>query len=508
MQRPNVLNKHLSSYSIHDLLNLGRRTGALIVVVSLLGIFVPATGQTAAGGGRMLDVKPTAKLNVNRMKDRAAGMVKERTRVTAPPRSTKRLRRDVERWKNRYRMVREKNGVLRQRIARIRDKDSTPDENDPNPTDPTTPEDPSECSIDPASPSIGSNIPATYFGPAPSTVNPSLIGPLQLLTAGQLDAVERTITLPLYRGITAETGENVWYIATDTTDERNAEGLGLNFSAKLAFADNDTRAVRKARLRRDGLLVFENGRVDFSPGRQVVAAPEPTPFPPSVFEPGAVGDSNYTPLVKITNAGGHVWNLTTIAFGNSAEEISFPDGDPDYSLVHDSVVSIDPENETVTLSLVSGFSFARPVLYLSLDANRKIAAALEGAIFAPALQDLEVGVDDSLFSAVERIFGFTNGERDCNNPQRQGFEAAVTDGQSPFNVLGGIPTVATDYSPMWDLNLGEWTQEAIDLGYRGRLTEEFQILGIANQGYITGPGGTEYGSSGIVINCPIVHRFL
>ncbi len=79
---------------------------------------------------------------------------------------------------------------------------------------------------------------------------------------------------------------------------------------------------------------------------------------------------------------------------------------------------------------------------------------------------------------------------------------------SPLNVLGGIPTIATDYSPLWDLNLGFWTQEAIDKGYTGRSTEEFEILGLAERGWITGPDGAPYGSTGIVVNCPIVWRFL
>ncbi|MGI8476148.1 MAG: hypothetical protein ACR2OO_07260 [Thermomicrobiales bacterium] len=75
-------------------------------------------------------------------------------------------------------------------------------------------------------------------------------------------------------------------------------------------------------------------------------------------------------------------------------------------------------------------------------------------------------------------------------------------------MLGGIPSVATDYSPIWDANLGVWTKEAIDKGYRARVTEEFQILGLAQQGWLTGPDGAPYGSVGIVINCPIVWRFL
>src|SRR5262249_31544188 len=103
---------------------------------------------------------------------------------------------------------------------------------------------------------------------------------------------------------------------------------------------------------------------------------------------------------------------------------------------------------------------------------------------------------------------FTNGPIGKDNPQRQGLSSALLDGRSPLNVFGGIPTVATDYSPLWDVNVGEWTKKAIDLGYRSRLTEEFAILGFVQQGWITGPGGSKYGSSGFIVNCPPVFRFL
>jgi len=201
-----------------------------------------------------------------------------------------------------------------------------------------------------------------------------------------------------------------------------------------------------------------------------------------------------------------------VAFNVGADQLDYCDGGVDHSIVHDSVVAICPEDETVTLSLAPGFSFAKPVLYLSTDANDPLPATLEGAVYAPGLRDVAVGRDDSLFSAVERIFLTANGPVNNVpgqvNPQRQGLNSAVLGEGSPLNVLGGIPTVATDYSPLWDVNVGEWTQVAIDRGYRSRLTEEFQILGFVEQGYITGPGGATYGSTGFIVNCPIVHRFL
>src|SRR5918997_3790665 len=55
--------------------------------------------------------------------------------------------------------------------------------------------------VRPAPPSIGADVPLTYFAPAPSTDNPGLIGPLQLLRSGPIDLDEGTITLPLYEGV-------------------------------------------------------------------------------------------------------------------------------------------------------------------------------------------------------------------------------------------------------------------------------------------------------------------
>jgi hypothetical protein len=359
--------------------------------------------------------------------------------------------------------------------------------------------------IAPAPPSIGADIPLTYFGPAPSTTQKELVGPLQLLRSGTIDMNESTITLPLYHGHVRGTGQIVWYIITDTTDKGNADALGLNWSPKLA---NSAPGARVATLLSNATLEFHSGTVDFTPEHTVTPSNSSNPFPPSEARPGSVGDNDYSPLVLIENAAGHIYNAPIVAFGVDSSEINFCEGNPDYSLVHDKVVRICPDEGTVTISLTSGFSFARPVLYLSTEASAPLAAALEQATLAPKLVNIATGGDDSAFSAVERIFSFANGPTSQDNPQRQGLNSALMGEGSPLNVLGGIPTIATDYSPLWDLNLGVWTQEAIDNGYRSRLTEEFAILGFAEDGWITGLGGGQYGSVGMIINCPIVFRFL
>ena len=366
--------------------------------------------------------------------------------------------------------------------------------------------DPSE-EIQPAPAAIGADVPATYFGPQPSWVQREFVGEYQTLKAGKVDVEKGTITLPLYEGA-MKSGQTVWYIVTDTDDKGNADALGLNYSPKLTFADVG-HAVRKASLDGKFHLTFEAGTVDFSPKRSLTPGDAPNFFPPKHFQPSGVGDKEYTPLIKISNAGNHIYNAPIVAYNVSADALNqFCDGNPNHSIVHQKVLKICPREKTVTLLLTTGFSFAKPVLYLSTDTNNSLTATLEGATYAPGLQDIQGGGDDSLFSPVERIFVFVNGHTGKDNPQRQGLDSAISDGTSPLNVLGGIPTVATDYSPMWDINPAVWTQKAIELGYRSRMTEEFAILGMVEKGWITGLEGKKFGSVGLIVNCPIVYRFL
>lgn len=68
----------------------------------------------------------------------------------------------------------------------------------------------------------------------------------------------------------------------------------------------------------------------------------------------------------------------------------------------------------LTIQLINGFSFGRPVWYISMDASIPLAAAIEHNTFAPLMQKLVLGRDDSFSSPVERIFIATNGpEEPC-----------------------------------------------------------------------------------------------
>lgn len=342
--------------------------------------------------------------------------------------------------------------------------------------------------------------------PSPSEVNPSLLGPVHLLRSARVDLQAGTVTMPLFRGNLAS-GETVWSILTDVSDENLAHLHGVNYSAKMAYGITGNGA-RRGNFRNDGSFLFQRGKVDFSPDHAVTPGAAPNFFPPTAFQPGAVGDAFYSPFVQLDNAKSAVFNMPMVAFDVSEERLNaMCDGNVDYNLVHDKVVSICPRTNTVVIKLTLGYTFGRPIFYLSTDSNHPLIATLEGAIHAPALSDLPFALEDaSPGESAERIYAFANGPTGLNHPFRQGVNSALSDGRGPLNVLGGIPTINFDYSPMWRLFPVKWTDEAIELGYRTRLTDAIHIEDTAAKGWITSLDGGDVRAVGFLINCPVVYR--
>jgi hypothetical protein len=114
------------------------------------------------------------------------------------------------------------------------------------------------------------------------------------------------------------------------------------------------------------------------------------------------------------------------------------------------------------------------------------------------------GGDDFLGSARERLFGFSNGQTGANNPQAQGFVHLVKDGHASedasaentalinalrnggdlLNVFGDFPTLrdprhADAYSPLWDAQLGLWTDKAVKAGLNTRQIDENVVFNLA-----------------------------
>ena len=337
-------------------------------------------------------------------------------------------------------------------------------------------------------------------------VRSSLSIPNQLESAINLDKVNHTVTLPLYKGVFGD--ERVWFILTDTSDLNEAARLGINWSPKLANALG-TAAVQKAVL--SGKQVSETsvvhfaGTVDFTGQRVVLPGPDFFPVLPGTHA-GPVADAAYSPLFTLGN--GIVYNGAQIA--NSTG-------------VHPKVLSFDPGHRKVTIKMTEGRYLGRQVLYISTDASDTVVGALENATFAPNLGAApQRGSDDCSNSASEAIIPIVNGQLGVNNPQRQGLQSAVAGEGDPLNIIREEPECsdpsnpdacsALQYSPLWDATPVVWTQAAIDAGLRVRLNSHEEVEQDFNAGLLVnanpiGPSQLDpeiFGlrALGVVINCP------
>jgi hypothetical protein len=154
------------------------------------------------------------------------------------------------------------------------------------------------------------------------------------------------------------------------------------------------------------------------------------------------------------------------------------------------------------LLFVKGFDAGQPIVYLSTDAGQPLTAVLERSTYVPALNEAAYnGGDDFLGSARERLFGFINGQTGEANKQAQGFQHLVLDGHAGedastentglinglrnggdlLNVFGDFPTLASPrhadaYSPLWNAQLGLWTEMAVKEGLNKRQIDENQVF--------------------------------
>ncbi len=333
-------------------------------------------------------------------------------------------------------------------------------------------------------------------------------GDLFLTSAIHLDRTSGDITLPLYEGRHA--GAPVWYIVTESSNQEQAERLGVNFAPKLANALG-TAAVQNVRfvnaqtgrpsparpsLKSQGVVLDFDGTVDFSPERMVV--PGATGFPPVQFRAGAVGDALYSPL--ITLGDGIVLNASQVA---------------NRSGTHDALLSIDYARRQVTLDQFRGFYEFDEIFYLHQEGSIELVAAVEGSTWAPNLNYAPgLGSNDPGTSARSAIIPIVNGALGVNNPERQGLQSALLGEGDPLNVTQeepGFEDGVVLYSPMWDIHLVVWTDAAIAAGERRRLIAEEEIVPLFTAGLVVSgdPAGTPNASLGglrainAISNCPI-----
>ena len=368
-------------------------------------------------------------------------------------------------------------------------------------------------------------------------------------SAIQVDLSKETVRLPLYKGVAYKgtpNQETVWYVLLDASDAGLAHDLGVNYAPKLAnIGIGDPEAVQTVTLdsptpdqNKFGQAVVDfQGAPDFSPTR--IAEPGPNGFPLAKFQPGAIAGPGYSPFIRVAGSD-VVYNAPIVATGDGPFDVVHHSNTGDRVLgVH--IAPPSPPGQYLEsyadLLFVKGFDAGQPILYLSTDAGQPLTSVLERSTYVPALDKAAYnGGDDFLGSARERLFGFVNGQTGADNKQAQGFVNLVKDGHASedasagntalinalrnggdlLNVFGDFPTLADPrhadaYSPLWDAQLGLWTDKAIKEGLNTRQIDENVVFNLAatRPDLLTGinPATGQpaaYGASGVDINCAVI----
>jgi hypothetical protein len=328
------------------------------------------------------------------------------------------------------------------------------------------------------------------FGPDSFFLPNTVQGP----TSFRENAGPTIVTYPLYHGTSQ--GRDVSYVITDASNLSVAQALGVNYTPKLAQAAGTAAVQNSTSQVGSGNGIDFPASVDFSPTH--VLTPSLTGFPPLAAQPGAVGESGYSPLVQV------VFRDKTVVL--DAPQIANATGQAD------KIVSIATNHRTVSYQETDGCYDNESVHYASFDASDPVAAAIEDVTYAPNLDAApSPGCADAMVVAAncsrESLIAFTNGQTGPTNPQRQGLNAAILDGPPPLNILQEIPEQKSqfDYSPMWDIHLATWTDTAVAAGLNVRQTDFSAALQQVKDGNATGfPAGSTFGPSGFVVNCPVV----
>src|SRR6201981_2800189 len=395
-----------------------------------------------------------------------------------------------------------------------------------------------------AAPSEATAATAGGRGPAAGLGQLAALLPRNHLTeesALQVDLSKETVRLPLYPG--TANGKTVWYVLLDASDAGLAHDLGVNYAPKLAnIASSDPAAVQTVTLGSPApqanpfgpAAVHFAGAPDFSPTR--IATPGPDGFPLAKFQPGSVAGPGYSPFIKIAGSD-VVYNAPIVATGDGPLHVTRHTNTADRALgIH--IAGPQPqgqyEDNWVDLLFVKGFDAGQPIVYISTDAGQPLTSVLERSTYVPALDKAAYnGGDDFLGSARERLVGVVNGQTGPDNPNAQGFVNLVKDGHASedasagntalidalrnggdlLNVFGDFPTLsdprhADAYSPLWDAQLGLWTDKAVKEGLNTRQIDENQVFNLAatRPDLLTGVNPATgqpapYGSVGVDMNC-------
>lgn len=300
------------------------------------------------------------------------------------------------------------------------------------------------------------------------------------------------VDIPMAKGF--ENGNEIFFIATDASDEKTAEQITKLTGFKVNFAPLLSQTPESGR---GQAYVFTNG----------IAGKGPLGFQIPVL--GAKpGDANYSPLLQLNivtwkdgaaakelksvqevmaaqQNGSLTVNKTSIIVNHPA--IKWQGGEmktrDDKNITDDSkygpaqVLNIDTEKMVVTMVAHRGFGpDGKSIYYIVADATPEMPAAMMGVTSVPFDEKLvgtPVAVD---------LFQFKNG---INGSGPMGFQAGI----------GGANPTDKNYSPMWKISFNEWKDPS-----KARVLETVDdIVAMEKAGMITITPAME---GKHVVNCP------
>jgi hypothetical protein len=315
---------------------------------------------------------------------------------------------------------------------------------------------------------------------------------------GSLLKLSRTnipIDIPLLKGY--ENGNEIYFIATDVSDEKtaadatNLTGFKVNYAPILAQTPETARAQAYAftnGIVGDGPFGFQVPVVNGKPGDEgysslwqinlVAWNDDATPRElTSVEEITAAEQSGELSINQtdiIANHPAIQWQNGSLMIREDASNIN-----DDTPYVGGQVLNIDTENMIVTMVAHRGWGpDGKTIYYIVTDATPDMPANMMGVSYVPASEQLvetPVAVD---------LFQFTNG---INGSGPMGFQAGI----------GGANPTDDNYSPMWFIQFIEWNDPL-----QARILESQSDIGAMQQaGLIT---VTPAMDGMHVVNCPFL----
>lgn len=299
------------------------------------------------------------------------------------------------------------------------------------------------------------------------------------------------IDIPLEKGY--ENGHEIFFIATDVSDQKAADQLTkmTNFTVNVAPILSQTPESARGQA-----YIFTNG----------VSGKGPNGFQPPVLN-AKPGNESYSPLLQVnmvtwkdTSAAKELKSIQEIMTAQQGGQLIVQKTDiianhpavkwdggsmkirddkkisSDSKYVGGQVLNIDTDKMMVTMVAHRGWGpDGKTIYYIVTDATPDMPATMMGVSNAPLDEKLATNV------AVD-LFQFKNG---INGSGPMGFQAGI----------GGANPTDKNYSPIWKISFNEWKDPS-----KARLLEtESDIKAMSDAGLLTvtpAMGGKH------VVNCP------